>query len=466
MRRAAANATGWVERNASSTTGSPRISRSSDHGPVEDQRVDLVGALVEREPVGRVVGAADVTHDADVAAHAERPLRPSPGSSSTQRAQPLRRPARLGAPLARERVEVGLRRRRAADEEHDRRLAVDPVLGPAEPAVEPADQLADVVDTRAGDGVDRVHVAPRAHEQPLRDVEVLDQPERRIPVEVAPAADHHRRDPDQVVVGPKRAVAPERARRSAPRSSGTMARARRSAAATARASRRRPAPGTGGSAFSGDHRQRVVELDRLADAAAEVDVVGVAVVGRIERHDRAERGRPSIAACSVANPAYELPNMPTAPVHHGCSASQAMTAHMSSASTAGTRRPPRPPTIRSRACRPGRPRIALVPQAAVVLRPHRDVVLAIRIGLEQGRPRARGLGQVEGRGEPHAVAHRDEDVRLRHPAQSSRIRACSVGPLSTGRRAAEAGHSQGSPAAFTRWKERLWSRRAPAGRRT
>ena len=57
----------------------------------------------------------------------------------------------------------------------------------------------------------------------------------------------------------------------------------------------------------------------------------VAYSGTIAR----SAGGPSIAAWSVANPAYELPNIPTEPVHQGCSASQAMTAHRSSASVAG-----------------------------------------------------------------------------------------------------------------------------------
>ena len=38
------------------------------------------------------------------------------------------------------------------------------------------------------------------------------------------------------------------------------------------------------------------------------------------------------AACSAANPPHETPVIPTAPVHHGCSASQAITASTSSAS--------------------------------------------------------------------------------------------------------------------------------------
>ena len=46
-------------------------------------------------------------------------------------------------------------------------------------------------------------------------------------------------------------------------------------------------------------------------------------------------GGRSHATCSELKPEYDVPYMPTAPVHHGCSASQAMTSHRSRCSCSG-----------------------------------------------------------------------------------------------------------------------------------
>ena len=329
-----------------------------------------------------------------------------------------RRPLRLVAPLAQERVEVGLRRRRAAGEEHDRRLEVDPVLRPAEPAVEPADQLADVVDAGTGDRVDRVHVAPRPHEQALGHVEVLDQPQGGVAVEVAPAADDHRRDPDQPVVGAQRAPAPERPvvlllDRAVPGHEVVDP-------------RQPPLPpvvaGQGGHRREGvqrDHRQRVVELDRLADAAGVVDVVGVAVVGRIERDDRPQRRRPEHRGVERREPGIRAPEHPDRARAPGLLGEP----RDDGAQVVGLGRRVLVDGDAVRGARAARVDaadriVALVPKPAVVVGPDRDVVLAIRVRLEDRGPRAGRLGQVQRRGEPHAVAHRDEDVRLRQRAHS------------------------------------------------
>ena len=136
----------------------------------------------------------------------ERPA----GQCEPQLARPLGRPGRLEPPRALVLVQVRLWPRRLPSKHDDRRLPVDAVVGVAQPPVEPADQLADVVDPRPGDRAVRLHVAPRPHQQPLRHLEVLEQPEGRAAVEVAPAADDHGRHADQVVVRPHRALPPER----------------------------------------------------------------------------------------------------------------------------------------------------------------------------------------------------------------------------------------------------------------
>ncbi len=60
-------------------------------------------------------------------------------------------------------------------------------------------------------------------------------------------------------------------------------------------------------------------------------------------------GGASAAACSVANPPQDTPRMPTAPLHQGCAASQAMAAALSSCSTgrySSTSSPPESPDPR------------------------------------------------------------------------------------------------------------------------
>ena len=68
-------------------------------------------------------------------------------------------------------------------------------------------------------------------------------------------------------------------------------------------------------------------------AAHVVGVVGVAVVGRAERDDRLRApAAASAATWSALKPPQEMPIMPTAPVHQGCAAIQAMISTASSCS--------------------------------------------------------------------------------------------------------------------------------------
>ena len=82
-----------------------------------------------------------------------------------------------------------------------------------------------------------------------------------------------------------------------------------------------------------EHRGGPVEhVERLDASAAVVDVVGVAVVRRHQRHDRLEPGRASAASWSALKPPHEIPHMPRLPSHHGCSRSQAITSRQSACS--------------------------------------------------------------------------------------------------------------------------------------
>ena len=64
-----------------------------------------------------------------------------------------------------------------------------------------------------------------------------------------------------------------------------------------------------------------------------MDVVEIAVVRR-DRHDRAEVGRPSAATWIDVNPPYEMPHIPTEPLHHGWDASHSTASYPSRVSSA------------------------------------------------------------------------------------------------------------------------------------
>ena len=335
-----------------------------------------------------------------------------------QLSRALRRPRRLEPPLALVRVQVGFGPRRLPGEHDDRRFPVDAVVGVAQPPVEPADQLVDVIDPRPGDRAGRLHVAPRPHQQALRHLEVLEQPERRAAVEVAPAADDHGRHADQVVVRPHRALPPERPVRlllDRPEPRHHPVDPLQPVLAPSLA-------GQGGHRRQRVHRhhvQRVAELDGLADAAGEVDVVGVAVVRRVDRDDRLQRRRrphPHVQRCEAGIRCAEHADGACAPVLGG----QPLD-HRAQVVGLARRVLGRGHAVR-RAGAPGvQPAdgvLALVAQAPVVVRPDRDVVLAVRVGLDQRRPRTRRLRKVKGGRQAHAVGHRDEDVRLGHEAES------------------------------------------------
>ena len=310
----------------------------------------------------------------------------------------LRRPLGLEPPLAGHLGEIRLRRRGPLDVDGDRRLAIDAVVHAAQPAVPPADHLGHVIDPGTGDRGVREHVAPGTHQEPLRHAEMLERAQHRGAVHVRPARHQHRGDLDQVVVGTQRALAPERPvrlllDRAEPRLQ-LVDPSEPPVAPVVPGERRHRRQGV-----HRHHEERVAELDRLADAAAEVDVVRVAVVGGVDRHDRLQGRRPPHRGLDRVEPGVRGPVHPhragapvraREPVDHlgevlhllrrvlvdRDALGRAGAAHVQAADRV----------------------VPLVAEAPVLARPHREVVLAVGIGLEQGGPRPARL--AAGRGSP------------------------------------------------------------------
>ena len=161
------NATGARDVTVSPTRGCPMTSSSAASGASRRRARAPRRAAGRRLAPRQLAGARDPRRRADVAAHLELVAGAARRGVSTPR-RAVRRPRRVGAPLAPDLGEVGRGPRRAAQEHHDRRLLVDPVQLVAQPAVEEADHLRHEVDVRAGQRGRLRHVAPRPDEQPLR----------------------------------------------------------------------------------------------------------------------------------------------------------------------------------------------------------------------------------------------------------------------------------------------------------
>ena len=135
--------------------------------PVVRQRSLVVLALIFGECPRRLARAGDPRRRAVVPAYGDaivcRALR-----APDRRSEPLGGPRRLRAPLAAHLREVGRRPGGSPHEHCDRRLVVDPVLVSSQPAAEPADELGDEVDVRAGYGGRGRHVPPRADDHAAR----------------------------------------------------------------------------------------------------------------------------------------------------------------------------------------------------------------------------------------------------------------------------------------------------------
>ena len=175
----------------------------------------------------------------------------------------------------------------------DGRLVLPAVVDVLEVAIEEAHELVQPVDVRARVGVVRERVDPVADQRPARGVDApLLHPERGVDVGVAPARDLEHRALDGVVVRRERAAAPVRAVElladPGEQPGWGALEAVAPLVAPALAAERRP----------GRHRVHpqladgVLALVAGGDAAAaDVDVVAVAIVGGVHRQDRAQVGR-------------------------------------------------------------------------------------------------------------------------------------------------------------------------------
>jgi hypothetical protein len=136
-------------------------------------------------------------------------------------------------------------------------------------------------------------VRPRPDEPLARDGEAREQPEDGVRVAVGPAADRVHRHLDRVVVLADGAVPPVAVAALVREPVLDVGRRPLQSLDPDLAPRVGEQRGVGRPRVPRQHRGGPVEHVAREDAAAAVvDVVGVAVVGRAERHDRAERRRP------------------------------------------------------------------------------------------------------------------------------------------------------------------------------
>ena len=193
----------------------------------------------------------------------------------------------------------------------------------------------------------------------------------------------------------------------------------------------------------GRHAGRPVEHVGGEHAAAEVvHVVGVAVVGGVDRR-RSPRSAGGLraAACSAANPPHETPIMPTAPVHHGCAASQPITASTSSCSCDGVLVVDQPVGV----------------AAAAQVEPHAGVAVAGEVGVLGGVARGRAVALAVGHGledRGHGIGRRPRAARGGRRGGSRRA------PRSTGARRCASGAGTRTGSASAERRRRARARRA------
>ena len=260
-----------------------------------------------RQRVRSVATARLAVRVASPAAPTEDPL---PGAlvrveDELQGPRPGQREGVRRAPSAGPRLRERLRPGPVALEPGQRRLQLPAVLDAAEVVVEEPDELAQPVDVRARVRVVRERVDPVADDgPPLRvDASLLD-PECRVDVRVAPAGHLEHGALERLVLRGQRAPAPvgtvglladpreqPRRRRLEPRPPLVAP----------------PVATEGRPRRQGVHPEladRVLALLARSDAAAaEVDVVAIAVVGRVHRQDRPEMGRPEPGDLDRGEPA-------------------------------------------------------------------------------------------------------------------------------------------------------------------
>ena len=393
--------------------------------PLEDERSRLVLALVPRRAEGQVGSAPDRAGDADVSAHGQRVAVGRDGIGQLRDAGLGGHgwPRLLRPPPSVQDVGIGAGRARFAHEDPHHRLAVHAVVLVGEPATPPPDHLGHVVDPGAGQRVPRAHVAPRSEQELPGSAQTLERPERHVVIPVGVPGDDHGRGPDPLVAAERHgAVPPVRILvlfLEPPQLPGVGIDAAEPLVAPAlavdgRHRRQR---------VHGDHDQRVVEeVEAPADAAAEVDVVGVAAVGRVDRDDRLQRGRLERGHLQGVEPAVRRPvhadgavrplllceprdhDQPVVPLPLRVLVGSVAARRAGAADVGAADREP-----------------SLVAEPPVDRRRVRDVVLAVRPRLEHHRPRRRHVvRQMQREGDPHAVVHLEEPQLVRHGREPTR----------------------------------------------
>ncbi len=303
----------------------------------------------------------------------------------------------------------GAGQRRALRVEHDRRLAVHPVVDALQPAVPPLQVLGDQVVVRPGHGGVRRRMRPRAEDQPLRTGERLERAERVVAVAVGPSGDDHHRARDRLVGRAQRPELPvlvEALVLEPGEDPGLgLPHAPLPQVAPAVAVDR----GHGRERVHRDHVRRVVdEVELLQRAAVVVDVVGVAIVrgedrddgleGRRALHRDLDRVEPAVAG-AVHPDVAGGPVLRGEPVDHrdhvGALDGRVLVGRDALAGSGAAHVHPAHHVAGG-----GEPHVL-----GPVGRGH--VVLAVGEGLEERGPGAVVLREVEGGGEPDAVGHRD-----------------------------------------------------------
>ncbi len=263
------------------------------------------------------------------------------------------------------------------------------------------------------------HVAPRPGQQALGAGQALEGPEGVVAVAVGPAGDDHGRRLDPVVAGvgiggpgavPQRALAPV----------GRVDLLGQPAQHPGLGLVESPPPllppalpvdgGHRGQGVGGDHGGRVVdEIEGPELAADVVDVIGEAVVGGVDRADGVQRRRApgrqlERVGARVGHVVHaDRPGRPRLVGQPGEDLGEVGMLLGWVLVVGDALRGPRAPHID-----PGHGEAALVGQP-LVLAPlgDREIVLAVRQGLEDHRPRAVAGGQDQGGRQPDAVGRRD-----------------------------------------------------------
>jgi hypothetical protein len=314
------------------------------------------------------------------------------------------------------RVEVGLRIRPPPHVDRDRRLDVHARVTAAQPPLPPRDHDRHVVDPRARHREAGTHVAPGPEQDLLRPPQPLEGTERHVPVAVGVARDHEGRGLDRVVV--------EEDRRAPPVVVLVLVLEPLDLPGLVRSDPAEPffAPSLAehgrdrGQGIEGHHVRGVVEeVDPAPRASAVVDVVGVAAIRRVDRDDRFEGGRTERGNLQRVEPGIG------GPVHPHVAVGPVLVSQPFDRRHVILELPIRVLVFcdafgRSRAAHVGAADCepALVAQTPVDRGRVGEVVLAVRTGLEDHRPRRRRFRHVEGDGDPHPVVHLDEASLVGH----------------------------------------------------